>query len=168
MADQPKFEPYEPNLFFSDGASARQPVANTVARGQLRTDSLLYQGLENGAPAARFPYTITLEMLERGQERYNIFCAPCHGYDGYGQGEVVQRGFTPPTSFHEERLRNAPPGYYFGVITNGFGRMYGYADRVKPEDRWAIIAYIQALQASQSATLEDVPPEERERLETSE
>jgi mono/diheme cytochrome c family protein len=168
MADQPKFEPYEPNPFFADGASARQLAANTVARGQLRSDSLLYEGLENGEPAQRFPFPITMEVLARGQERYNIFCAPCHGYDGYGQGEIVQRGFSQPASFHEERLRNAPPGYYFAVITNGFGRMYSYAGRVKPEDRWAITAYIEALQISQSATLEDVPPEERARLEASE
>jgi hypothetical protein len=109
-----------------------------------------------------------MEVLKRGQERYNIFCSPCHGYDGYGQGEIVQRGFKQPTSFHEERLRTAPLGYFFGVITNGFGTMYSYASRVQPEDRWAITAYIRALQLSQNATLDDVPREEREQLDRDE
>jgi cytochrome c553 len=167
MSRQPRFDPYEANPFFDDGASARPLVPNTVARGLLRTNSAGDTGLENGAPAQRFPFPVTMEVLQRGQERYNIFCSPCHGYDGYGQGEIVQRGFKQPASFHEERLRTAPPGYFFGVMTNGFGVMYSYASRVPPEDRWAITAYIRALQLSQNATLEDVPPAEREQLSRS-
>jgi mono/diheme cytochrome c family protein len=166
MSDQPKFETFEPNPFFEDNTSARDLVANTVARGQLWTDNHLYQGTVDGAPATTFPFPVTQEVLDYGQERYNIFCAPCHGYDGYGQGAIVQRGFSPPPSLHEERLRAAPPGHFFSVITNGFGTMYSYADRVPPADRWAITAYIQALQLSQNANIEDVPAEERQRLET--
>jgi mono/diheme cytochrome c family protein len=165
MREQPKYLPYAPSSFFDDGASARPLPANVIARGQLNLDTHLYAGQENGAPAERFPFAVTEEVLARGQERYAIFCAPCHAPDGYGRGIIVQRGFTPPPSFHEERLRTAPPGYFFTVITDGFGTMYGYADRVSAEDRWAIIAYIRALQLSQSATPDDVPPEERPQLE---
>lgn len=165
MRDQPKYETFEASTFFADGLSARPILPNTVAQGQLRTDSHFYAGLENGAPATTFPFTVTMAVLTRGQERYAIFCAPCHGYDGAGTGMVVQRGFSPPPSFHSERLRNLPPGYLFDVITNGFGTMYSYGDRVPPADRWAIIAYIRALQLSQNAQVGDVPPEERQQLE---
>jgi len=136
-----------------------------VALGNLRTDPLLYAGLENGQPAATFPFTITQTVLQQGQERYNIFCTPCHGYDGYGKGMIVQRGFSPPPSFHQDRLRTAPVGHFFDVITNGYGAMYSYGDRIPPADRWAIIAYIRALQLSQDAKLADVPPEARPTLE---
>ena len=165
MEDQAKYEPYEPSSFFENGMSSRPLVPNTVARGQLRADAHLYAGQQDGAPATDFPFPITQEVLARGQERYNIYCAPCHGYAGYGDGTIVQRGLTPPPSFHIERLRSAPPGYLFGIITNGIGAMYSYEDRVMPEDRWAIVAYVRALQLSQNAQLEAVPEAERAALE---
>jgi mono/diheme cytochrome c family protein len=165
MEDQPKYESLEASAFFENGMSARPLVPNTVARGQLNEDSLLYAGQVDGAPAQEFPFPITAEVLARGQERYNIYCTPCHGYAGYGDGVVAQRGLTPPPSFHSERLRMLPVGHIFDVITNGIGTMYSYGDRVAPEDRWAIIAYVQALQLSQNATLDDVPPEVQPTLQ---
>ena len=165
MADQPRYDPLEKSEFFSDGLASRQLVANTVARGQLKEDEQLYTGKVNGEYAQTFPFPVTQEVLERGQERYNIYCAPCHSELGDGKGMIVQRGFPQPTSFHTDRLREAAPGYYFDVMTNGFGVMYSYASRVKPEDRWAIVAYIRALQLSQNATLEDVPADQRLELE---
>jgi mono/diheme cytochrome c family protein len=164
MHIQPKYLPYEPTTFFADGRSERQPVAGTVARGQLRADELLYTGKENGAIANRFPFAMTREDLERGRQRYNIYCTPCHDYTGRGNGIIVQRGFDPPPSFHSDRLRGEPVGHFFDVMTNGYGSMYSYASRVEPEDRWRIAAYIRALQLSQHATLEDVPDEERDKL----
>lgn len=168
MAFQPRYDPLEKSEFFDDGLSARQMVPNTVARGQLRDDEHLYTGRVNGELAETFPFPVTAETLERGQERYDIYCAPCHSQTGDGNGMIVQRGFPAPTSFHSQRLREAAPGYYFDVMTNGFGVMYSYASRVKPEDRWAIAAYIRALQLSQNATLDDVPAEERPKLEGTE
>jgi hypothetical protein len=167
MENQPKYETFDPSTFFENGMSARPVIPNTVARGQLDADQLLYQGQENGAPATEFPFPITSEVLTRGQQRYNIYCTPCHGYAGYGDGIVVTRGLTPPPSFHSERMRSVPVGHIFDVITNGFGAMYSYGDRVKVEDRWAITAYIQALQLSQNATIDDVPIEMRPELEAS-
>lgn len=164
MHIQPKYLPYEPTAFFNDGRSERQPVPGTVARGQLRLDELLYTGKENGAISNRFPFPMTREDLERGQQRYNIYCTPCHDYTGGGDGIVVQRGFSPPPSFHSDRLRDAPAGHFFDVITNGYGSMYSYASRVEPEDRWRIAAYIRALQLSQHASVQDVPAAEREKL----
>jgi Cytochrome C oxidase, cbb3-type, subunit III len=164
MHIQPKYLPYEPTTFFADGRSERQPVAGTVARGQLRSDELLYTGKENGAIANRFPFAMTREDLERGRQRYNIYCTPCHDYTGRGNGIIVQRGFDPPPSFHSDRLRGEPVGHFFDVMTNGYGSMYSYASRVEPEDRWRIAAYIRALQLSQHATLQDVPDEERDKL----
>ena len=168
MDDQPRYEPYEASTFFDNGMSARPLLPNTVARGQLRADSHLYAGQVGGAPAAEFPFAVTSDVLARGQARYNIYCAPCHGDAGYGDGVIVQRGFTPPPSFHQERLRLLPEGHIFDVITNGIGAMYSYGDRIVPEDRWAIIAYVRALQLSQNATLEDVPAEMQTTLQSSE
>lgn len=165
MEDQPKFEPLEASTFFGDGMSARPLVANTVARGQLRADTHLYAGQVEGRQAEEFPFAVTDEVMARGHERYNIYCTPCHGYAGYGDGIIVQRGFTPPPSLHDERLRAAPVGHFFGVITNGFGAMYSYADRIAPEDRWAIIAYVRALQLSQNAAMENVPADQQPALE---
>jgi cytochrome c553 len=166
MRQQPKVEPLDQSDFFLDGQASRALVAGTVARGHLDLDKALHEGMnEDGTPVEAFPLEITREVIERGQERYNIFCSPCHGQLGNGQGMIVQRGFKPPPSFHTDRLREAMPGYYYDVITNGFGVMYSYASRVPPEDRWAIIAYIKALQLSQNATLDDVPPDQRNRLE---
>ncbi len=165
MDEQRKYEFFEPSPFFEDGKSAREYVPNTVARGRLRTDTHLYEGTIEGRAADTFPFPITQAVLDRGQERYQIFCTPCHGNDGYGDGIVVQRGLTPPPSFHEERLRAVPHGHIFGVITNGIGAMYSYNYRIPPEDRWAIVAYVRALQLSQNATLEDVPAAEQGALE---
>lgn len=164
MHVQPKYKPLDPSKFFDDGRSARPEVPGTVAHGHLRTDELLYTGKVNGEPADVFPFPITREVLERGRERYNIYCSPCHDYAGSGRGMVVQRGFPPPPSYHLERLLKAPAGHFYDVISNGYGAMYSYASRVTPQDRWAIVAYIRALQLSQHATLEDVPPRERELL----
>lgn len=164
MHDQPRYEPLERSNFFSDQRAARPAIAGTVARGQLNLDEHLHTGKINGALAATFPFPITKDVLHRGQERFNIFCSPCHGRVGDGRGMIVQRGFRQPPSFHIQRLREAPPGYYFDVITNGFGAMYSYASRVPVEDRWAIAAYIHALQLSQNATLEDVPAEQQRQL----
>jgi mono/diheme cytochrome c family protein len=160
-----KLKPYEPDSFAPDEQSAQQVISGTVALGMLQDDVLLYTGKLNGQLATTFPFTVTRAVLARGQERFNIYCSPCHGLVGDGNGMIVQRGLSPPPSFHQQRLRDAPVGHFFDVITNGFGRMYSYAARVAPEDRWAIIAYIRALQLSQNATLADVPPEERQKLQ---
>jgi hypothetical protein len=157
MHIQPKYLPYEPTDFFADGRSERPPVPGTVARGQLRTDELLYTGKENGVVANEFPFPITRADLERGRERYNIYCTPCHDYTGTGNGMIVQRGFPHPPSYHIDRLRQAPVGHFFEVMTDGFGAMYSYAARVSPEDRWRIAAYIRVLQASRNANVQDVP-----------
>lgn len=164
MHDQPKFRPYRANPFFADGRSARPLVEGTVARGNLQEDEHLYKGRENGEVAKTFPFPVTQEVLLHGQERFNIYCSPCHGLLGDGEGAIVQRGLKHPPSFHIDRLREAPAGYFFTVESNGFGVMFDYADRVPAKDRWAIIAYIRALQLSQHATLEDVPAEERQKL----
>ncbi len=164
MHDQPRFEPLEGSTFFQDGRASRPLVEGTVARGQLHLDEHLYTGKVVGEFAKTFPFEISKEVLERGQQRYNIYCSPCHDKVGGGQGMIVQRGFRPPPSYHIDRLRDAPPGYFFDVITNGFGAMYSYSDRISPKDRWAIIAYIRVLQLSQNATIDDVPEEQRRLL----
>jgi len=161
---QPKYLPYEPTDFFADGRSERQPVPGTVARGQLRVDELFYTGKENGVEANRFPFPITRADLERGRERYNVYCTPCHDYTGSGRGMIVQRGFPQPPSYHITRLREMPVGHFFQVMTNGFGAMYSYAARIEPADRWRIAAYIRVLQLSQNSKLQDVPEDERAKL----
>jgi mono/diheme cytochrome c family protein len=155
MHNLPRYEPYEPN-------GMRPPVEGTVARG-----SLPVAGQPASAPAGPqdFPLVINAEVLARGQERFNISCSPCHSKLGDGNGMIVQRGLRRPPSFHEERLRQVPNSYFYDVITNGFGAMYSYADQLSPEDRWKVIAYIRALQLSQHASLSDVPPSERAKLE---
>lgn len=165
MHVQPKYNPYDPSEFFSDGRSARQPVAGTVARGQLRIDDHLYTGKVAGKLADSFPFPITANDILRGQERYNIYCSPCHDYTGSGQGMIVMRGFPPPPSYHIDRLRQAPVGHFFDVMTNGYGAMYSYASRITPEDRWRIAAYIRALQLSENAKIDDVPAADRPKLE---
>lgn len=157
MHVQPKYVPEDPSTFFADGRSERPPVEGTVARGELRTDELLYTGRVNGVVADVFPFPITPGDLGRGRERYNIYCSPCHDYTGSGNGMIVQRGFPSPPSFHLDRLRQAPAGHFFEVITNGIGLMYSYAARVSPEDRWRITAYVRALQLSQHGSISDVP-----------
>ncbi|MCI0694886.1 cytochrome c [candidate division KSB1 bacterium] len=164
MHDQPRYEPLERSTFFNDGRSARPFVEGTVARGHLKTDEHFYTGKVNGELVNTLPFPATKEILDRGHERYNIYCSPCHDRVGNGQGMIVQRGFRQPPSLHIERLRQAPLGHFFDVMTNGFGTMYSYADRIAPQDRWAIVAYIRALQMSQNAALDDVPVEERSKL----
>jgi len=165
MADQPRYEPYEKSRFFNDGSSSRRPVEGTVARGHLR-DRALHAGKSGAEPVAAFPFQITRSDLERGRERYDVFCAPCHGLAGDGAGMIVQRGFRPPPSFHLDRLRSAPAGHFYDVITNGFGAMYSYASRIPPRDRWLIAAYVRALELSQGARVADLPEEDRRRLES--
>jgi mono/diheme cytochrome c family protein len=165
MHVQPKYLPLEPSDFFADGRSARQPVAGTVARGELRIDEHLYTGKVDGKDADTFPFPITANDILRGQERYNIYCSPCHDYTGSGRGMIVMRGFPPPPSFHIDRLRQARVGHFFDVMTNGNGSMYSYASRVTPEDRWRIAAYIRALQLSENAKIDDVPEADRPKLE---
>jgi len=165
MHDAPRYEPLEASTFFADGRSSRQPVANTVARGTLRENEHLYEGKVDGQLAESFPMPVTAEVMARGRERFNVFCSPCHGRTGQGNGMVVQRGFRAPASFHEERLRTAPVGYFFDVQTHGFGAMADYAAQVPVADRWAISAYIRALQLSQRATIDDVPADRRGELD---
>jgi hypothetical protein len=165
MHDQPRYEPLEASPFFADGRAARAQVEGTVARGQLRTDEHLYTGKVNDVLVDTMPFAVSLDVLARGQNRYNIFCAPCHDRVGTGQGMIVRRGFRRPPSFHITRLREAPVGHYFDVITHGFGAMLDYAAQLQPRDRWAIAAYIRALQLSQHATLDDVLPSARQLLQ---
>ncbi len=166
MHVQPRYNPYDPTEFFGDGQSARLPVAGTFPRGELTLgpQELLYTGKVNGQASEAFPFPVTQEIVERGRGRFNVFCSPCHGFVGDGDGMIVQRGFRRPPSLHEERLRTAPVGHYFDVITNGFGVMYPYGYRVAPHDRWAIIAYVRALQLSRQASIDDVPEAERQKL----
>ena len=164
MHDQPKYEPLEASSFFPDGRASRPLVPGTVARGQLREDTHLYEGKVAGKPAETFPFPINLKTLERGQQRYNIYCSPCHDRVGNGNGMIVRRGYRRPPSYHIDRLRAAPPGYFFDVITHGFGVMPDYAAQVPVNDRWAIVAYIRALQLSQHAGLADLPPAEQTKL----
>ena len=165
MHDAPSYDPLQGTAFFANGAASRTLVANTVARGQLRTDEHLYTGKVNGQAATEFPMPITDEVMARGQERFNVYCSPCHGRTGQGDGVIVQRGFRAPPSYHEERLRNAPVGYFFDVMTNGFGAMQDYSAQVTVNDRWAIAAYIRALQLSRHATVADVPADRRGDLD---
>ncbi len=148
---QPKYNPEVPSQFFSDGSSARELVTGTVPAIEVKSGELFNTGEVNGVVVDAFPFKITAEDLQRGRERYNIYCSPCHGFSGYGDGMIVQRGFLLPPSYHSDRLRQLPAGHFFEVITNGFGRMYPYRSRVAPDDRWRIVAYIRALQLSQHA-----------------
>lgn len=162
MADQPRADAFEASDFFADGRASRPVVAGTVARGQLRDDPHFFTGKVNGQLASTFPGQVKLDraLLLRGQDRFNVFCQHCHGPRGEGNGMIVQRGFRQPNSYHVDRLRAAPPGYFFDVITNGYGTMFDLADRVPPADRWAIAAYIRVLQLSQNATQADIPADQ--------
>jgi mono/diheme cytochrome c family protein len=157
MQDQPRFKPLAESDFYSDLRSARPPVDGTVARGQLHEDSYFYTGKLGNSPGDYMPFPVTEDVLAHGRERFNIYCAPCHSRTGDGNGMIVQRGLRPPPSYHTERLRKAPLGYFFDVMTNGFGAMQDYASQIPPRDRWTIVAYIRALQLSQGATMSDVP-----------
>jgi mono/diheme cytochrome c family protein len=165
MHDAPSYDPLQATTFFADGRASRTLVANTVPRGLLREDTHLYQGKVDGQLATTFPMPVTADVMARGQERFNVFCAPCHGRTGAGNGMIVQRGFKAPPTYHEDRLRNAPVGYLFDVMTNGFGVMQDYSAQVPVADRWAIAAYIRALQLSQRASLDDVPIGRRPELD---
>jgi mono/diheme cytochrome c family protein len=156
MQDMPRFKPLAMNRFYPDLRSARQPVEGTVARGELHEDAYFYTGLVGQNPGDYMPFPVSGEVLERGRERFNIFCAPCHSRLGDGNGMIPQRGFRHPPSYHEERLRKAPLGYFFYVMTTGFGAMPDYAEQIPPRDRWCIVAYIRALQLSQDAAQADV------------
>jgi mono/diheme cytochrome c family protein len=157
MHNQPKYRPLRDSAFFSDGSSARPRIEGTIARGWLQEDQAFFTGKIGTATIKELPLPVTPELLNRGQERFNIFCTPCHDATGAGNGMVVQRGYRKPPSFHDDRLRAADAGYLFDVMTNGFGAMPDYKAQINPRDRWAIVAYIRALQLSQNATTADVP-----------
>jgi len=165
MQVQPRYNPYDASNFYGDSRSARTPVPGTIARGQLHLDELLFTGKVDGKEADVFPFPITRADLNRGRERFNIYCSPCHDVTGSGRGMIVLRGFPQPPSFHIDRLRQAPVGHFFDVMTNGLGVMYSYSYRVSPEDRWRIAAYIRALQLSQQASIKDVPAEKLKDLQ---
>lgn len=164
MYDQPKFRPLTTNTFYSDSSAARPLPEGTVARGHAKTDKHLFTGRINGAFTNLFPFSVTDSVLRRGQDRFNTFCSPCHGRTGDGRGMIVQRGFPQPRSFHNDTLRLEPAGYFFDVMTRGFGRMYSYASSVSANDRWAIVAYIRALQLSQRTPVTNLTENERKRL----
>jgi mono/diheme cytochrome c family protein len=157
MHNQPKYRPLRDSAFFRDGSSARPAIDGTVARGTLQTDEAFFTGKVGTALVTELPFAIDQQVLDRGEERYNIYCAPCHDQTGTGRGMVVQRGYRQPPSFHEDRLKAREAGHFFDVITNGFGAMPDYRTVISPRDRWAIVAYIRALQLSQSATAADIP-----------
>ena len=167
MVDQQKVKPLAENTFFADERGSRLPPPHTVARGDLREDEQLYTGKIGNELAATFPIPVTRDLLRRGEERFNIYCAVCHGATGSGDGMIVQRGFPQPPSFHDDRLRQAPIGHFVDVISRGYGVMYSYASRVRPGDRWAIAAYIRALQLSQHATPGDADAAGAKQLEAS-
>jgi hypothetical protein len=165
MHDQPRYKPLAATDFFGDGRSARPLPEGTVARGYLRLDKARYIGTIDGVDIDYFPFPITRSDVERGRERFNIYCSPCHSRLGDGNGMIVRRGYRPAGNYHEERLMKAPVGHFFDVITNGFGAMPNYASRIEPDDRWRIIAYIRVLQLSEAATIDDVPAGVRQQLE---
>ena len=165
MHDQPRLEPLEASTFFADGRASRPRVEGTMARGQLQEDELFFTGRVDGRLVNEIPMPLSRQLLDRGRQRYEIFCTPCHARTGNGRGMVVQRGFPAAASFHEQRLRDQPVSYVFDVMTNGFGRMRSYAAQIPPADRWAITAYVRALQLSQNAPVADLSPEDRRLLD---
>ena len=168
MHDAPYHEPLEQSPLWENGMASREPVPGTVARGRYRADNIeLYTGkTPRGMPIDGLPEGIELDaaLLERGQERYDVFCSPCHGYTGYANGMIVQRGYPQPPSFHSKRLKEIQLGHFYDVVTNGWGRMYSYAPSIPPEDRWAIAAYVRALQLSQDFPASELTAEQRKRL----
>jgi hypothetical protein len=168
MHNQPKYIPLRSSSFFADGRSARMPVPGTVARGELKADTYFYTGKVNGQDGTLFPFPVTREVLLRGRERYNIYCTPCHSRVGDGNGMIVQRGYRRAASFHDPKLVAAPVGHFFDVMTNGWGAMPDYSAQIDAQDRWAIAAYIRALQLSQNATLAEVPANEQSKIMTRE
>lgn len=166
MHNQPKYIPLRPSEFFADGRSERPLIDGTVARGHLDDDTAFYQGKgPDGKFVNEFPFTVTKQVIQRGQSRFNVYCSPCHDRLGNWDGMIVRRGYRKPPSYHIDRLRSVPNGYIYDVITNGFGAMPDYAAQIPPSDRWAIVAYVRALQLSQNASLNDVPANARGQLQ---
>ncbi|TPW16565.1 MAG: hypothetical protein FD129_716 [bacterium] len=165
MRNQPKYRGFRASTFFADGRSIRPAVPGTIPVGYLKSDTLFYTGKIAGKPADMFPFTVDRAVLERGRDRFNIYCSPCHDFTGSGNGMIVQRGHKVPPSFHIQRLREAPAGYFFDVITNGFGNMFDYSYQLRPEDRWAVVAWVRTLQMAGRSSLSDVPPAERAGLD---
>lgn len=165
MDNQPRYEAQSKSAFFENDATMRNPVPGTVARGYLRDDDAFYRGLNsNGEYLKEAPVFYTEQRLRRGQERYNIYCAPCHSRIGDGRGIMVNRGYVPPPTFHSDRIREMPDGQIFDVISNGIRNMPSYRHQIPPDDRWSIIAYLRALQRAQNASIEDIPVELREKV----
>lgn len=167
MHDQPRYEPFEKSDFFEDGQASRPLLPGTVARGSLREDAALYTGKSGSAFVSQIPVPVTAELLRRGRSQFEAFCSPCHGRTGMGDGVIVQRGFKRPSSYHVDRLRAMPIGYFYDVITNGYGAMSDYSSQVPVPDRWAVAAYVRALQLSQNAPVADVPADRLADLEKS-
>jgi mono/diheme cytochrome c family protein len=165
MYDQPRYDPLEKSDFFADGRASRPAVAGAIARGDLRDDEPFYTGKQDGKLAEEPPVEINQALVERGRERFNIFCTPCHGRAGYGDGMIVRRGFRQPPTYHSDRLRGVPIGHFFDVMTNGFATMPDYAEQIPVRDRWAIAVYVRALQLSQYSNLDELDENERRRLE---
>ena len=166
MHNQPKYRPLRASAFFENASSARPLVEGTIARGTLQTDTAFFTGKNGAMLVSELPFPVTQAVLDRGQERYNIYCTPCHDATGNGNGMVVQRGYPKPPSYHIDRLRQIEAGYFFDVMTNGFGRMPDYRAQITPRDRWNIVAYIRALQLSQHAATSDVPGGDPTKLAT--
>ncbi len=165
MQDQPKYRPQRPSEFFADGRSERQPVEGAIARGALNEDTAFYEGKDAaGMDIEAFPIAVDKAVIERGRQRFDVYCSPCHGRIGNGLGMIVRRGFKQPPSYHIDRLRTAPVGHLYDVISNGYGAMLNYASQVQPRDRWAIVAYIRALQYSENANVNDLPAEARAKV----
>jgi mono/diheme cytochrome c family protein len=164
MSNQPRYDPLEPSAFFEDGMSARPRIAGTVARGELSTNPFFDTGKVNGAIADGYPMAVTIDVINRGHQRFDIYCSECHGRTGDGNGMIPARGYRRPPSFHTATLRTATTGHFFDVMTNGFGAMPPYKSMIPPADRWAVVAYIRALQLSQHATVDDVPMADRAKL----
>jgi mono/diheme cytochrome c family protein len=164
MHNTPTAQPLRESLFVKDASTSRLPVEGTIARGTLQDDAAFFTGKESGAASNALPFALTAAVLDRGEERFNIYCTPCHGVSGRGDGMIVRRGYRQPPSFHLERLQTAPIGHFYDTMTNGFGAMPDYRAQIAPRDRWAIAAYVRALQLSQHATAADIPAEERQKL----
>jgi mono/diheme cytochrome c family protein len=164
MHNTPSAQPLRESLFVKNASTARPLVEGTVARGTLQDDAGFFTGKSGAVAIDALPFPLTAEVLDRGQERYDIYCAPCHGVTGNGDGMIVRRGYRQPPSYHIERLRTAPLGHYYDVMTNGFGAMPDYRSQITPRDRWTIAAYVRALQLSQHAPAAEFPQEERDKL----
>jgi len=164
MHNTPVAQPLRESLFAKNVSTSRTPVEGTIARGTLQDDAAFFTGKDGAAAANALPFTLTADVLDRGEQRFNIYCTPCHGLSGQGDGMIVRRGYRQPPSFHVDRLQQAPIGHFYDVMTNGFGAMPDYRAQIAPRDRWAIAAYVRALQLSQHASAADIPADERQKL----